>query len=110
MFIEKKDDIDRSTFYSFDCPFQLLDIDVGNLEFLEKLATGPKYFLLFVGFFPSKAFDYPMKSRKYILNKMEFFYKEGESKRKGQKTRLQTDFKRNLKKGKYLIGMKKNQC
>ena len=89
-FIEKKDDTDRSTFYSFDCPFQLIHIDVGNLEFLGKLATDPKYFLLFVGFFPSKAYDYPMQSRKYILNKMEFFYKEVESERKGQKKK---DFK-----------------
>ena len=38
-----------------------------------------------------------MKSRKSILNKMEIFYKEVEGKRKGQKTRLQTDqeFKQN---------------
>ena len=34
---------------------------------------------------------------------MEFFYKEVESERKGQKKRLQSDFKRNLKEGKYLI-------
>ena len=32
-----------------------------------------------------------MKSRKSILNKIEIFYKEVEGKRKGQKTRLQTD-------------------
>ena len=32
-----------------------------------------------------------MKYRKSILNKMEIFYKEVESKRKGKKTRLQTD-------------------
>ena len=32
-----------------------------------------------------------MKSRKSILSKMEIFYKEVEGKRKGQKTRLQTD-------------------
>ena len=30
-------------------------------------------------------------SRKSIANKMEIFYKEVEEKRKGQKTRLQTD-------------------
>ena len=37
-----------------------------------------------------------MKSRKSIANKVKFFYKEVEEKRKGQKTRLQTDqeFKR----------------
>ena len=33
-FVEKKDDVDRSTLYIFDGPFQLLNADVGNLEFL----------------------------------------------------------------------------
>ena len=32
-----------------------------------------------------------MKSRKSIANKMKIFYKEVEEKRKGQKTKLQTD-------------------
>ena len=32
----KKREIDRSTLYSFDGPFQLLHSDVGNLEFLRK--------------------------------------------------------------------------
>ena len=30
-----------------------------------------------------------MKSRRFLANKMRFFYKEVEEKRKGQKTRLQ---------------------
>ena len=64
---------------------------MGNLEFLGKSATDPKYCLLFVDLFTSKVYVYPMKSRKSILNKMEIFYKEVEGKRKGQKTRLQTD-------------------
>ena len=42
-FVEKKDDIDRPTLYSFDGPFQLLHANVGNLEFLGKSATDPKY-------------------------------------------------------------------
>ena len=88
MLVEKKDDIDRSTLYSFDGPFQLLKADMGNLEFLGKSATDPKYCLLFVDLFTSKVYVYPMKSRKSILNKMEIFYKEVEGKRKGQKTRL----------------------
>ena len=64
---------------------------MGNLEFLGKSATDPKYCLLFVDLFTSKVYVYPMKSRKSILNKMEIFYKEVEDKRKGQKTRLQTN-------------------
>ena len=91
MFVEKKDDIDRSTLYSFDSPFQFLHADVGNLEFLGKSATNPKYCLLFINFFTSKVNVYPMKSRKSILNKKEIFYKEIEGKRKSRKTRLQND-------------------
>ena len=53
-FVEnKKNNIDRSTLYSFDGPFQLLHANVGNLEFLGKSATDPKYWLLFVDHFTS---------------------------------------------------------
>ena len=89
--LEKKDDIDSSSLYSFDGPFQLLHADVGNLEFIGKSATDPKYCILFVDLLISKVYVYPMKSRKSILNQMEIFYKEVEVKRKGQKTRYQTD-------------------
>ena len=84
----KKDDIDRSTLCSFDGPFQLLHASVGKLEFLGKLATDPKYCLLFVDLFLPKIYVYPMQSRKSIFNKMEIFYKKVEGKRKGLKTRL----------------------
>ena len=90
-FCWKKDDIERSTFYSFSGPFQLLHADFGNLEFLGKSATDPKYCLLFVDLFTSKVYVYPIKSRKYFGNKIENFYKEVKEKRKDQKTRLQTD-------------------
>ena len=90
-FLKKKDDIDRSTLYRFHGPFLLLHVDIGNLEFLGKSATNPEHYLLFDDLFTSKVYVYPMKSRKFILNKMEIFYKEVESKRKGKKTRLQTD-------------------
>ena len=39
-YVEKRE-IDRSTLYHFDGPFELLHADVGNLEFLEKNATFP---------------------------------------------------------------------
>ena len=95
-FVEKKDDIDRSTLYSSDGPFQLLHANVGNLEFSGKSATNPKYCLLFFDLFTSKVYVYPMKTRKSIASKIETFYKEFETKRKGQKQ----DFKwiRNLNK------------
>ena len=55
MFFEKKkDDINRSTLYSFDGPFLLLHVDIGNLEFLGKSATNPKHCLLFDDLFTSK--------------------------------------------------------
>ena len=39
-YVEKRE-IDRSTWYHFDGPFELLHGDMGNLEFLEKNATFP---------------------------------------------------------------------
>ena len=50
-FVEKKDDIDRSTLYSFDCPFQFLKANFVNSDFSGKSATDPKYCLLFVDLF-----------------------------------------------------------
>ena len=44
----KKREIDSSTLYSFDGPFQLIHADVGNLEFLGKSATAPRYVVLTV--------------------------------------------------------------
>ena len=49
-FVEKRE-IDHSTLYSFDGPFQLLHADVGNLEFLGKNATFPQYVLILVDLF-----------------------------------------------------------
>ena len=90
-FVEKKDDIYRSTLYSFDGPFQLLHVDMENLEFLGKSTADPKYCLLFVDLFTSKVYVHPMKSRKSVASKMDIFYREVEPKRKGQRTRLPTD-------------------
>ena len=78
-FVEKKDDIDRSTLYSFNAPFQLLHADVGNLDFLGRSAADPRYCLLFVDLFTSKVYIYLMKMRKSILQKMEAFHKEVEN-------------------------------
>ena len=44
----EKIEIDRSSLYSFDGPFQLLHADIGNLEFLGKNATIPQYSLVIV--------------------------------------------------------------
>ena len=52
-FVEKKDDIDRSTFYCFNGPVQLLHADIGNLDFF-KFAVDSSYCLLFVDLFTSQ--------------------------------------------------------
>ena len=65
-YVEKRE-IDRCTFYSFDGPFQLLHADVGNLKFLGKNTTFPRYVLVIVDLFSLKVYAYSMRSRKQIL-------------------------------------------
>ena len=89
-YVEKRE-IDRSTLYSFDRPFQLPHVDVGNLEFLGKNATIPQYPLVIVDLYSSKVYVYPMRSRKQILQKMKLFYDEVKSKRNNKRMRLQVD-------------------
>ena len=60
----EKTEIDRSTLYSFDGPFQLIHADLTNLEFLGKSATTPRYVLLAADLYSSKIYVYPMRSRK----------------------------------------------
>ena len=89
-YIDKRE-IDRSTLYSFDGPFQLLHADVGNQEFLGKNATFPQYVLVIVDLYLSEVYTYQMKSRKQILQKIKLFYDEVKNKRKGKRMRLQVD-------------------
>ena len=87
-YVEKRE-IDRSTLYSFDVPFQLILADVANLEFLEKSATTPNYALLIVDLYSSKVYVHPIRSRKQILHCLEQFYEEVENKRKNRNMHLQ---------------------
>ena len=89
-YVEKRE-IDHSTLYSFDGPFQLFHADVGNLEFLGKNATFPQYVLVLVDLFSSKIYTFPMRSRKQIRQRLEQFFEEVESKRKGKKMKLQVN-------------------
>ena len=89
-YVEKRE-IDHSTLYSFDGPFQLFHADVENLEFLGKNATFPQYVLVLVDLFSSKIYTFPMRSRKQIRQRLEQFFEEVESKRKGKKMKLQVD-------------------
>ena len=89
-YVEKRE-IDHSTLHSFNAPFQLLHADIANLELLGKNATFPQHVLVIVALFSSKVCTYPMKSRKQIKQKLEQFYGDVKSKRKGKKMRLQVD-------------------
>ena len=64
-YVEKRE-IDHSTLYSFDSPFQLCHADVRNLEFLGKNATFPQYVLVLIDLFSSKVYTYPMRYRKKL--------------------------------------------
>ena len=91
-YVEKKE-IDRSTLYSFDGPFQLLHADVANLKFLGKSASVLNYSLLIVELYSSKVYVYLMCSRKQILKKLEKFHIDVQNKRKNWHTRQQVDNK-----------------
>ena len=80
----EKIEIDRSTLYNFDGPFQLVHADVGNLEFLGKNATFSQYVLVIVDLFSSKIYTYSMKSREQILQKLKLFYNDVRHKKKGK--------------------------
>ena len=89
-FVESKRNIDKSTFYSFNGPFQLLHANIADIRFFSKSAVDPKYCLLFVDLFTQKIYTYPMRKRNILKRKMEEFYQEVDQKRK-EKMRLQTD-------------------
>ena len=97
----RTDEINKSTLYSFDGPFQLLHADVGNLEFFSKNATFPQYVLVAVVLYASKVYVYSMRSRKQILQKIKLFYDEVKEKRKGKRMRLQVDIEFQQVKIKY---------
>ena len=89
-FVENQRNIDRSTLYSFNGPFQLLHADIGDIRFFSKSAADPHYCLLFVDLFTQKIYTYPMKKRSLLKKKLEALYEEVSQKRK-EKMRLQTD-------------------
>ena len=80
-FITQKENIDRSTLYTVNGPLQFFHADVAFLKFLAKSAVDPKYALLCVDLFTSKVYVYTMRKKSELVNKLEIFYKEIESKR-----------------------------
>ena len=91
-YVPQKKNIDRSTLYTVNGPLQFFHADIAFLKFLAKSAVDPKYALLCVDLFTSKIYVYTMRKRSNLVNKLETFYKEIESKRiKNEGMRLQTD-------------------
>ena len=88
-YVRKSNDIDRSTLFSFQGAFELLHADLGNLEFLGKSATDPRYCLVLLIF---------VHLRKLIALKLEKFYEDVNEKRKNKKMRLQTNLEFKQKK------------
>ena len=66
-----KREIDKSTLYSFDALFQLLQAEVANLEFLGKNAIFPQCALVFVDLYSSKVYLSLMRLRKQKKKKNE---------------------------------------
>ena len=79
-------EVERSTLYSFDGPFHLIHVGVGNLEFLGKRTTTPRYVLLADELYSSEVYVDPMRSRKQILQKMKQFYEDIKNKKNMKKT------------------------
>ena len=83
-YVEKRD-IYRSTLYSFNRHFKLVHADVGNLEFLGKNATFPRYVLVLVDLFSFKTYTYLMRSRKQLSKSSKSFMRRLRTKEKVRK-------------------------
>ena len=66
----------------------MVHADMGNLEFLGKSATIPRYVLLWVDLYSSKFYVYRIRLRKQILQKMILFYNDIKNKRNSKTMRL----------------------
>ena len=86
-YVEKRK-TDRSTLYSFDGLFHLIHAGLGNLEFLGKSATTPRYVLLAVDLYSSKVYVYLMRYLMftlYLIQKKKQFYEDIKNKRNMKK-------------------------
>ena len=75
-FVEKREDVDRSTLYSFSGPFEMLQADIADIGLLGKSAADPKYCLLFVDLFTSMIYTYPIKRHSLLAKKVQDFYND----------------------------------
>lgn len=74
--VEQKKNIGLSKLFSIQSRFDLLHAGIANIKFLAKSAAYSIYCLVFVGFFTSKTYTYPMKKRNLLAKKTEQFYKD----------------------------------
>ena len=79
-FVEKKENNIRTALYSFHRPFEALEADIAYISFLARSSVNPKFCLLFVDLFTSKIYIYPMKKKKYFIEKLKLFDKDVEKK------------------------------
>ena len=75
-FVDKKTNINHSTLYSFHKPFEMLHVDIADIQFLAKSTVDPKYCLLLVDLFTSKIYVYSMKNRSLFAKKLGLFYND----------------------------------
>ena len=76
LFVKKRQNIIRTTLYSFRGSFQALQADIAYISFLPKSAVDPKFCLLFVDLFTSKIYTYLMKTRNLLAKKIELFHND----------------------------------
>ena len=95
----QKQEIDRSTLYSVDGPFQIVHANIADLRFLAKSATHPKYCLVTADVYSSKLYAYPIRQRALLTKKLELFYNDIQSKSKKNKCscKLIWNFKKTMK-------------
>ena len=69
----KKRDVDRSSWYNLDGPFQIIHADISSLQILGKSVTHPKYCLVAVDVYSSKIYKYSMRQRELLAKKLYYF-------------------------------------
>ena len=72
-YIDKRTNIDHSTLYSFNIPFEILHADIADLRFLARSAADPKHCVLLVDLFTSKIHVHPMKYRSLLPKNLSYF-------------------------------------
>ena len=85
----------RCTLYSIGGPFELLHVDLADVNFTKPSASDPKYVLLAVDLFSSKIYVYPMKKINNLVKFMAKLYQDlvsdGRNENTSEPMRVQSD-------------------